>query len=475
MEFDLSKRNCYWFNEIAKIPHGSRNEKGISDFVVKFAEDRGFQVKQDKAYNVMVDKPASAGYENAHPLILQAHMDMVAEKNKDSDHDFLKDPLDLYVEDGWLHARGTTLGADDGMGVAFMLAILEDDTLPHPALECIFTTSEEIGLVGAQQLTPADVHGDRLICLDGGGETSTGVSSAGGADLNIDTALTMKTTADPAYTLQVRGLKGGHSAGEIANERGNAIYLAARILEEVLAKGLSLSFVSIDGGMKDNAIPRECDITFTSPVDPEELEKAIQESADAIAVELADSDAGFNAGIVPVEGITACAEDNGIIDFIYLMPNGFQHRSMAIPGLTLTSLNLGIAKSNGNNVHLQSLARSALDSQVDDLMGKIQLLCRMFGYAFSTSGRYPGWNYNKVSGLRDKYRAVLKGRGRTLQENAGHGGCECGVFAGLRPGIDIITFGAITKDIHSPDEKLDLASFDRTYEMLREIVSACKD
>ena len=181
MDFDLNKRHCYYFNEISKIPRGSRNEKAISDYLVSFAKEQGLWYKQDDVYNVIIDKPASEGYENSAPIILQAHIDMVCEKNKDVEHDFEKDPLDLYVEDGWLKARGTTLGADDGYGVSYMLAILEDKSLKHPPLSCIFTSMEEIGLLGAANLKAEDLHGKKLINLDGGGEIRTTVSSAGGA------------------------------------------------------------------------------------------------------------------------------------------------------------------------------------------------------------------------------------------------------------------------------------------------------
>lgn len=234
MEFDLSKRHCYYFNEITKIPHGSRNEKALSDYIVSFAKAHGYACRQDEVFNVLVDKPASPGYENCAPVILQAHIDMVNEKNKDSGHDFDKDPLDLYVdEEGWLHARGTTLGADDGSGAAYMLAILDDPDLKHPPIQCIFTTMEEIGLIGASSLKAEDFHGKKLINLDSGGEVETTVSSAGGARAQIICRLQKEANDLPAYTFGIRGLLGGHSGGLIHLERGNSNILAARILKEM--------------------------------------------------------------------------------------------------------------------------------------------------------------------------------------------------------------------------------------------------
>jgi dipeptidase D len=479
MEFDTSKRWCCWFRRISDIPRGSRNEKAVSDMVVQFAKDHGFACHQDDVWNVTVDKPASPGYEDAAPLILQAHMDMVNARANDSSHDFEKDPLDLYVdEDGNLRARGTTLGADDGVGVAYMLAILEDDSLAHPALECIFTTMEEIGLVGAQQMKPSDVHGDRLICLDGGGETKTGLSSAGGADVNLDLDLVLEKNQDAAYELKVGGLSGGHSGGEIHKEKGNADVLAVRILQEARERGVDVRVVSISGGSKDNAIPTDASIVFTSSADEALIQKSLVLSVDAIHKELEFSDPGFKANIGPVEGVREHADEktsHALLDYIYLMPNGFQHRSMAIEGLTLTSLNLGIAKTTGNHVHLQTLTRSALDTGVDDLLGKLKKLAEILGVNYSVSGRYPGWNFKKESPMRDKFAAVLAKRNEKLEVEAAHGGNECGVWSGLRPGIDIITFGPITSGCHTVQEKLDLSSFDRSYAILCEIMALCKD
>lgn len=474
MEFDLTKPYNYYFNEICRIPHGSRNEKALSDYIVSFARERNLKVKQDKAYNVMIDKPASPGAENAPALIIQAHIDMVCAAEPGVKHDFAHDPLDLYVDDeGCLRARGTTLGADDGKGAAYMLAILADDTLKHPRLECIFTTGEEIGLVGASQLTPEDIHADQLICLDGGGETATNLSSAGGCDVSVDLTLNMVPNSEPAYTLTATGLAGGHSGGQIHMELGNADTLAVRILEELRNRDIPVHLVSLSGGLKDNAIPDTCTITFTSPAEPKTIQDSVSLSAAAIRNELKESDPGFKASLSPAEA-DRHADDtssNDLLDFIFLMPNGFQHRSLAIPGLTLTSLNLGILTTDGAKVHMQTLVRSAIDSAVDDLMHKLQILCDRFDYAFSTQNRYPGWNYKPVSRLRDIYAEVLRERGQELKLIAVHGGTECGVFAGLNPNLDIITFGAVSKDAHTPRESLDLASYDRSYDILCEILA----
>ena len=476
MEFNLGKRYCYYFNEIAKIPHGSRNEKALSDYIVQFAKDHNLPYKQDEVYNVIIEKEASEGYEDAAPLILQAHIDMVPEKNRDSDHDFLKDPLDLYVEDGLLKARGTTLGADDGTGVVYMLAILEDDSLAHPKLECIFTTMEEIGLLGANALKPEDVHADRMISLDGGPEGCTLLSSAGGATVYARRKLNYEPNDKPAYRVAVKGLSGGHSGGEIHKEKGNANKLVARLVKEAQLAGADVQLVSYNGGLKDNAIPREADIVFVSSTPKEELQASLEKTAKEIATELEFSDPGFKMELeeVSCDSCLTKEDSQAILDFAFLMPDGFKHRSMVIEGLTVTSLNLGVVTTDENQIEFSSLLRSALDSGTENLIREIEVLASIMGFDVEVTAKYPGWNYSETSAMRDIYGKVMKDFGRELVVEAAHGGCECGVFKGLNPNIDIISFGPITRYIHTPDEELDLASFDRSYEILCAIIKECR-
>ena len=476
MEFDLNKRHCFWFNELCKIPHGSRNEKALSDFIVQFAKDRGLPYKQDEAFNVIIDKKASEGYEGCAPLILQAHMDMVCEKNKDCDLDFEKDPLDLYVEDGYLKAKGTTLGADDGTGVAYMLAILEDDSLKHPQLSCIFTTMEEIGLLGAAALYPDDVHAHRMVSLDGGGECHTLLSSAGGGTAIVTKNVSFETNEDPAFMLEVKGLLGGHSGGDIHLEKGNANKIAARILKGLQLAGFDIRLVSFEGGMKDNAIPREATAVFTSKAPFHEIETYVKEVEKQIWNELEFSDAGFKAVLTETASDKKMMEKDSqsVLDLLYLIPNGFRHRSMVIEGLTTASLNLGVVRTYEDHVELMSLVRAALDSHTDDMLDQIHVLSELLGWDFHVEGKYPGWSYSEVSPMRDIFKKVCENNGKELEISAAHGGCECGVFKGLDPEIDIISFGPITHFIHTPDEELDLASFDRAYKLLCEIVENCR-
>ena len=472
--FDLSKPYCYYFNEIAKIPHGSYDEERIADYIYKFGIDHNLKTVKDPSNNVIIYKDASKGYENSAPLLLEAHMDMVCEKNKDSNHDFKKDPLDLYVEDGWLKARGTTLGADDGTGVAYMLAILDDDKLSHPALECVFTVQEEVGLCGALKLDTSLFKSRRMICLDGGGEVSTGISSAGGCIVTQTFDLKYVDNYKPTYRLFVSGLSGGHSGGEIHKEKGNANKLAFRILKELKCE---VNLVSANGGLKDNAIPRECEVIFSSDTNYSDIKKAVDQSIINIKKELEFSDNGFKCTLEEVTSADKVVEtktSKEIIDYIFLLPNGFKHRSMAIEGLTLTSLNLGIINTVDNKLIITSSLRSALECSIDHMIEEISTLADIFNADVKVSARYPGWNYKPNSDMRHKLNKIIeKIYHKPLLEEATHGGCECGIFAAISDDMDILTYGPIMKDIHTPDERLDLESFSRGYVVLTSLIKEC--
>ena len=476
MEFDLTKRINYYFNELAMIPRASRNEKAASDYIVAFAKAHGLPWKQDHVWNVLVDKPASPGYESAEPVILQAHLDMVCEKTADTDHNFDTDPLSLYVDEkGWLRAKGTTLGCDDGYGVAYMLAILEDDTLAHPPLECMFTTMEEIGLLGARELKEEDLHGKRLINLDGGGEVITTVSCAGGATMVVRKDLVYTANTDPGYLLGIRGLTGGHSGGNIHLEKGNAITLAARVLYELKKSGIDLTIADYNGGQKFNAIPREATVIFTSPDDPAKIKACVDQMEACIKEELEFSDGGFfiefkGAG-TPDKKLDKVMSDR-IIDYFFLVPDGFQHRSMVIDGLTTASLNMGTFLIEDGKLECRNLIRTAIASQTDELFDKAQRLGEICGLDVVLEDRFPGWNYSKVSPLREKLKEVLAARGTEITEEATHGGLEVSFFKGLVPDLDIITYGPVAYGAHTPEERLDLASFARAYDNLCALLAA---
>ena len=475
-EFDLNKAQNYWFRAISQIPHPSRHEKQISDFIVDFAKKRNLYYKQDEVFNVIVEKEATPGYESAAPLILQAHIDMVPAKINGSNHIFETDPLKLYVDaEGWLHADGTTLGADDGVGVACMLAILDDDTLEHPYLQCYFTTMEEIGLLGAMELKKEDVKGSRMINLDGGGENVTVVSSAGGCNVYVHQKKEKVRNDSPTYRIHVSGLSGGHSAGNIHLEKGNAIVIATRLIKEMEAKGIGTKLVSLEGGEKDNAIPREATLVFASDAEKNAIQESVRKSEEEIFTELEFSDREVKIALEETETAAEVLENAPILDFIYLMPNGFQHRSMALEGLTQTSLNLGVAEDKEEEILLDILIRSSVQSALDDLVLRLRKLSKVLNVDLQRGMSYAGWNYEAESGLREHFKEVLKKHERELVEVATHGGLECGVFKALNPKMDIMSLGPNAYGCHTPEEKLDLDSFDFFYGLLKELVSSCKD
>ena len=367
------------------------------------------------------------------------------------------------------------MGADDGMGVAYMLAILDDPSLKHPPLQCVFTTMEEIGLLGALNLKREYFHGTRYINLDEGGENCTCTTSSGGARTVMSRKLTWLANEDPTYVLQIRGLKGGHSAGRIHLELGNAILLAARVLEK-LSRDHQIRIVDYNGGMKFNAIPREADIIFTTDADLELLKKEAQSCFDEIAAELQYSDAGFYGRIEktdPADKALSVEETSQILEFLSVIPNGLLHHSMAIEGLSTASLNAGVIHIDNDTLYLDDLIRSAAKSHGDIIIHQLEILSPLFGFRFELSDRYLGWDYEKDSPMREILREALKEKGIEMKEVAIHGGLECGVFKGLIPELDIVTYGPISKDIHTPDERLDLASFDRAYDNLLRVLEKC--
>lgn len=477
MDFDLNKKYCYYFNEISAIPRGSRNEKAVSDYVVEFAKARGLTYKQDEVWNVIVDKPGSAGHENDEPVIMQAHLDIVCEKETGCAHDFEKDPLDLYVtEDGWLTARGTTLGADDGYGVAYMLAILDDpDTFAHPPVSCVFTSMEEIGLLGAMNLKAEDLHGKRLINLDGGGEVVSCVSSAGGARAVITVPTEFEANEKKAYKLTVDGLEGGHSGGMIHTEKGNANILAARVIKEMQRAGIDVCVADFTGGSKFNAIPHLAEVVFVSDADKAAIEASAAKSTKDIAAELEFSDKGVFTTVTEASADRKMSQkaSDGLISYLFLMPDGFQHRSMAIEGLTTSSLNCGVVRTNDDAVVIDDLIRSALGSHTDILIEQLEELGKLTGTQVEVHDRFAGWSYSDQSEMREILKATVAAHGQTLETHATHGGLECGVFKGLVPEMDIVTYGPVAKGAHTPEEKLDLASFDRAYTVLCDVLTNC--
>ena len=464
---DHTKPHQHFFEEMTRIPHGSFHEKEYSDYLVTFAKERGLRYVQDDMYNVIIYAPASQGYEDHEILLLQAHMDMVCEKNKDVEFDFEKEPLQLYIEDGWLKAKGTTLGADDGCGVAAMLAILDGD-MPHPSLECVFTVQEEVGLCGALHLDGKYIHAKRVINLDGGGEVSTCTTSAGGANVISQRTFMREPISDPVYRLSVTGLSGGHSGGEIHREKGNANKLLARTLYAI-AKKEAVSLIHVEGGMKDNAIPREAFASFSCKLDGAAIQEIVNQVEQEMKKELEFSDPNVKVSLTKGEGREALSVEDSLdyLRFMTLLPHGMHHHSMSIEGLTTASMNAAVVTCDENTIMVNCSVRGALESYIDTICEEIELLADAFGFTHVRAARYPAWNYDAKSAMRETLQKVFREtHGGELELIAEHGGLECGVFKAIDADMDIVTMGPITLDIHTPQERLELASFDRTFELL---------
>ena len=462
-----------FFEEMTKIPHGSFHEEAYSAYLEEFAKAHQFDYERDEKNNVIIRKPASKGYEDHKPVILQAHMDMVCEKNRDVDFNFETDALNLYIEDGYLKARGTTLGADDGVGDAYMLALLDDPEAKHPMLECIFTVQEEVGLFGALALKKEQLHATRMINLDDGGETVSCMSSAGGMNVILTKPNLQAPCSEQGYQLDVKGLKGGHSGGEIDKERGNANRLVARVLH-ALNKHYGIQLHDFEGGDKDNAIPRESTAVFVTDAPFEKIEQKVAEFDAIFKKEYEFSDAGVEVFVKPVEVTEAMSieDTENIIHFMMCAPDGLHHHSMSIEGLSTASNNLAVIHCK-EDVMINVSLRGALESYVDDLAEQMDVLADTFGFETAHEARYPAWSYDEHSELRDVMKTVCKRLyGQELELIAVHGGLECGVFKALVPEMEIVTMGPIMYDIHTPQERLNVESFDRTFVFLKEFLEA---
>lgn len=465
----------HFFEDISAIPRGSANEKAISDYLVAFAEERNLWYHRDALFNVIIKKPASAGAKEKPAVMLQGHTDMVCEKLAGVAHDFTTDPLDLIIKDGVLSANGTTLGGDNGAAVACMLAILDDDTLTHPALECVFTTQEEIGLNGAEALDKSLLSARTMINLDSEDEGVATVSCAGGLRFGLTRPITRSKKEGMLLHLEATGLLGGHSGTDINKEHQNANLLMARMINHLFHNTDAL-LVDFNGGTKDNAIPRETSATlfYSDEVAAKNAENlALALSAD-FSSEICPYEPTFQF-LVSTENGTAdviSAEDGkAFITAMCLAPNGVQFRNMNLDGFTVTSLNLGIAATDETSASLVFAPRSSVATLMSALKEKLCLLAETFGFEVSMHGEYPGWSFAEVSPIRDVFVQSYKELFHDdLKIEAIHAGLECGLFSDAIPGLDAIAVGPTIRGCHTPDEHLPLDSFERFYELLTDVL-----
>lgn len=463
-----------YFEEMAQIPHGSFNEQPYSDYLVNWAEKHNLRCIQDEMGNVIIYKSASAGYEDHTPVILQAHMDMVCAKTPDSKHDFTKDPLQLYIDDGFLKARNTTLGGDDGVGVAYMLAVLEDDSLSHPPLECVFTVQEETGCAGAAALKKEYFKARRMVGLDDVGGGTTYVTTAGSQIVRFSRKISWEVAADPAYHLKISGLLSGHSGVDIDKERGNAIKLFARTLFALKQKG-DVRISDMAFGAAENVIPADGTVIFTTAIPAGEVEAEVERCRAIFLRELEFSDAGLEMELTPskAERVLSCQDSRDVIDFFRYLPNGKQHKSMRFDNLTVASCNIGTLRIEGNTVIADECQRGALLSYIDDMEEIQKFLCSSFHMERTVTGFVAPFDYIENSPIRSALSGVFREvTGRELQPVYVHGGIEAGYFKQLDPEMDIVTIGPLVLDEHMVTERLDLNSFDEIWQVIVKLLSA---
>lgn len=455
----------HYFEEISAIPRGSGNEKAVSDYLVAFAKEHGLWVHQDKVNNVIIKKPASCGCENQPAVALQGHLDMVCEKNADSSHDFLRDPISLIVEDGWVRADGTTLGADNGIAVAMMLALLADNSLRHPALECIFTVCEETGLEGAFAIDGSLIDAKYMINLDSEEVGVATVSCCGGVRAQISKAVTFEEKSGNAVELFVRGLAGGHSGVDIDKNRANAIKIMADLLG-FLRKHTDFALADISGGNKDNAIPRECKVVIIADKDANAIAELVQQYKTSMPA-LSEDDAGFDIAVSPAKAAKAMTCSDEVLAILIKTPNGVQTRFEHDPTMIESSCNLASVTMNNNELRFVVSIRSAAKEKRDAIVDRLRAIADTAGFSVQTNGDYPGWNYESKSHLRDVtsecYRSLF---GKELRLEAIHAGLECGIFKSKCPQLDIIAIGPDIVECHTPQERLNLASCKTVWDLV---------
>ena len=460
------------FAAILKIPHGSGNEKALGDYVLAFARGLGLPAKRDKVGNVVVSKPASAGREKALGVILQGHLDMVPEKNSDVVHDFLKDPIRAVVDGEWVHAVGTTLGADNGIGVAAGLAIMEEKAFVHGPLEFLFTVDEETGLTGANKLGRGVLSGRYLLNLDSEDEGTFTIGCAGGADSII--GLPLRRKASPArglMRLKVFGFRGGHSGLDIKAGRGNALKLVARMLAEAWNAGLVFDLVGVEGGNKRNAIAREAwaDVAVT-PARVRALAAFFKKSFGAIAAEYQVVEPGARSSFEKTAGAARpLAPDSGarLVNLILGLPHGVVAMHPEIAGLVETSTNLAIVRTAPARAEVICSTRSSVASALAGTRLSLEAVCRLAGAKIELHDGYPGWKPDLQSpllaSLREIYRKTF---GAEAEVVAVHAGLECGIIGEKYPGMQMISFGPTLQHPHSPEERVNVGTVEKFWTFL---------
>lgn len=466
-----------FFEEIAAIPHGSKNTKLISDYVVSVAKRHNLKYIQDDSNNIVVYMDACfAGTDvsdanDMDTVILQGHLDMVCEKTDDSDFDFSCEGLRLNVEDGFLIAEGTTLGGDDGIAVAYMLALMDSDDIPHPPLELVFTVDEEIGMLGAQAFDMSTLSGKKLLNIDSEDEGHLLVSCAGGATATLHFPILRRGAQGDKYRIVVSGLKGGHSGVEIDKGRANADIVLGKLLQSIFFVDDTMRVITVRGGLKDNAIPVKAEAFIVSKNETEvktEVSRFLEEYRESYK----DADPNLSITIekVNVNSDVYPLDEAANLSFVMAygsLPNGVIKMSEDIEGLVQTSLNLGIMDTFSEEITLSFSVRSSVNKEKEALIDELAAIVQSAGGTMTVEGEYPAWEYKEESKLRDvmtaKYEEMFQEK---MVVEAIHAGVECGLFVDSIEGLDAVSFGPNIYDIHTPKERLDIASTERTWNFI---------
>ncbi len=466
-----------FFEEMSEIPRTSGDEQKISDWLVDFAKERGLEVYQDKVLNVIIRKPGTSGYENAQTVIIQGHMDMVGEKSKESNHDFLKDPIALRVKDDYVYATDTTLGADDGIAVAYGLALLDSKDIPHPPLELLITTSEETGMNGAIDLDASPLKGKILINIDAEEEGVFLVSCAGGITAYTSFEPEYENTESKAYEISITGLNGGHSGIEISKQRANAVKLLGRLLKK-LSTDHKLQLSEIYGGAKHNAISREAYATAVIPeLQLSDLKAVLQEMNETFINEYSVEDPKIQVEVkeTTAKRVMSLKASEGIINYITIVPDGVQTISRDIEGLVVSSLNLGVLEEKNGKILFTHAIRSSVKSLKEEINLRMQIISELCGGSLQLLDDYPEWQYEANSKIRDIAVETYKTlRGEEPGIEAIHAGLECGLLKEKLPEADMLSFGPNLYDVHTPNEHMSISSVARTYEFLKALLANLK-
>ncbi len=475
MEVKDLKPALIWqcFDEITKVPRPSCHEEQIREYLMRFADKHGIAVKTDAVGNVVMSKKGSAGHENAPTVVLQAHMDMVAEKNSGVDHDFMKDPIQTYIDGDWVKAKGTTLGADNGIGMAAALAVMADDSLEHGPVEALFTVNEEIGLEGAQNLGEGMISGKILLNLDSEDDGEIFVGCAGGVDTTA--VFTYNRSFSPEnfkyFKVKVSGLLGGHSGGDIHLGRANANKIIARFIWEC-SKKWDIEVSSFNGGNLRNAIPREAEAVFGIHSEhSSQVDKFLTEYAASIRNEYKGIEPSMDLAIESVDAPDYCIDSKtslSLVRALYSAPHGVISMSHDIEGLVETSTNLAAVKMEGDNkIKVTTSQRSSVESRKVDIAGQVEAHFQLAGAEVTHSDGYPGWAPNMDSAIMkiaaESYEELF---GQKAAIKAIHAGLECGLFLQNNPGLDMVSFGPTMTGVHSPDEQLLIPTVEKFWKHL---------